>query len=47
MNSAIALLHCSASSLIDKQFGRVPIATGVLLVAIPEHIHCKLGMAFA
>lgn len=36
MNSAIALLHCSASLLIQKQFGGVPIATGVLLVAIPE-----------
>jgi hypothetical protein len=43
MNPAIALLHCSASLLIQKQFGGVPIATGVLLVAIPEKIRCKRG----
>lgn len=43
MNSAIALLHCPASLLIQKQFGGAPIATGVLLVAIPEQIRCKRG----
>ena len=43
MSSAIALLHCSASLLIQKQFGGVPIATGMLLVAIPEKVRCKRG----
>ena len=47
MNSAIALLHCSASLLIQKQFGGVPIATGVLLVAISEQIDCKRGKTLA
>jgi len=47
MTSAIALLYCSASLLIQKQFGGAPIATGVLLVAIPKQIDCKRGKALA
>ena len=47
MTSAIALWYCSASLLIQKHFGGVPIATGTLLVAIPKQIDCKRGKAFA
>ena len=43
MRSAIALLHCPASLLLQKKFGSAPIATGVLLVAIPQQIRCKRG----
>ncbi|MFN0300791.1 MAG: ATP-binding protein [Burkholderiales bacterium] len=40
---AIAISKCSHSLLIRKQFGAASIATGALLVAIPEQIHCKRG----
>ena len=45
MTSVIALLYCSASLLIPKLLCGAPIATGVLLVAIPKQIDCKRGKA--